>query len=285
MSQARIALVTGGTSGIGAQVGRELAKRGWRVMFVGRDRERGKAMLEQLTALASAAGGAAPHCLHADLSAPDELQRVIAEVRRAAPRLDALIHSAGALFTKRRESPQGLELTLATQYLARATLTRELEPVLQNAPDPRVVFVGAPLMKRAAINWEDPHYRRRFTLMNAMMQSQLACHLFVQEYARRNPTGVAINVANVGIVKSGLQREMTGPMALVFKLVGALSAIPAEQGAANSVALASDERLKGITGHFFSKPGDPQKHAPLQLPADWAARLWNETDKWAQPQR
>jgi NAD(P)-dependent dehydrogenase (short-subunit alcohol dehydrogenase family) len=285
MLESKVAVVTGGTSGIGAQVCRDLAKRGWRVIFVGRDRARGQVGLDELSALATAAGGGAPHFIQADLSVPADVERLVSEVQAQTGVLDALVHSAGSLFTKRQETAHGLEMTLVTQYLVRVQLTRALEPLLKKSVEPRIVLVGAPVMKKAKINWDDPHYRRGFSLMNTMTQSQLASHLFAQEYARRNPNGPTINVANVGIVKSGIQREMSGPMALVFKLVGLFSAIPVEKGAANSVALAVDASVKGITGCFFSKPGDLAKRERLTLSTESAGRLWDASDTWAQPQQ
>jgi uncharacterized oxidoreductase len=81
------ALVTGGGAGIGAEIARRLAARGARVVIVSRDRVRAEAVM------ARAPDGMS--FLSADLSRPDEQQRVIAEVADRWPDLSVLVNNAG----------------------------------------------------------------------------------------------------------------------------------------------------------------------------------------------
>ena len=84
-------LVTGGTGGIGLATAEALAGLGARVGIVGRDPARGEAAAERLRA----AGGVVD-VFTADLSAQREVRRLAGEVLAAYPRLDVLLHNAGA---------------------------------------------------------------------------------------------------------------------------------------------------------------------------------------------
>ncbi|MFM8322143.1 MAG: SDR family oxidoreductase [Chloroflexota bacterium] len=88
----KVALITGGSSGIGLAVARRLAAQDARVFIVGRDEER----LAQAAA-AFSAGSAPPQLLAADVSDPDQAQRVVSQVIESAGRIDLLINCAGVV--------------------------------------------------------------------------------------------------------------------------------------------------------------------------------------------
>jgi NAD(P)-dependent dehydrogenase (short-subunit alcohol dehydrogenase family) len=88
-STPRTALVTGAGTGIGRAAALALLRDGWRVALVGRR----KALLERTAAEAAAGDRAA--LLPADLTRPEEVQAVFAELRRTWGRLDVLFNNAG----------------------------------------------------------------------------------------------------------------------------------------------------------------------------------------------
>ena len=83
---ARVALVTGGSTGLGRELSRELAGRGWRVITDGRSEEKFKdaELPEGVTVVVG------------DLTDPDHRDRLRAEVERHG-RLDLLVHNASTL--------------------------------------------------------------------------------------------------------------------------------------------------------------------------------------------
>src|SRR5262245_21540863 len=116
-------LVTGATAGIGEVTARELARRGARVVIVGRSRERCQATAEGIR---RQTGNAAVEFLVADLSSQAEVRRLVREFLERYARLDVLVNNAGALFAQRRESVDGIEMTLALNHLAYFLLTNLL---------------------------------------------------------------------------------------------------------------------------------------------------------------
>ena len=86
----KVALVTGGTTGIGRATAVAFARAGARVVVAGRNAQEGERTLE----LAHAAGGEA-RFVRADLSRPEEAERLVRETVQAFGRLDAAFNNAG----------------------------------------------------------------------------------------------------------------------------------------------------------------------------------------------
>ena len=113
--QGKTVVATGATSGIGAIAVVELARLGARIVFVARDAERAEATLAKLETVAPARG----HRAHiADLSLVAETRRVGGEIAASEARIDALINNAGAIFSDRRITAEGLEVTFALNHMA-----------------------------------------------------------------------------------------------------------------------------------------------------------------------
>ncbi|HET9873503.1 MAG TPA: SDR family oxidoreductase [Propionibacteriaceae bacterium] len=85
------ALVTGGTSGIGAAFARALAARGDDLILVARDAERLSAMAADLTQRF----GVAVETMAADLADRDDTERVAARLRSTDAPVDLLVNNAG----------------------------------------------------------------------------------------------------------------------------------------------------------------------------------------------
>jgi NAD(P)-dependent dehydrogenase (short-subunit alcohol dehydrogenase family) len=84
-ADAPVALVTGSSSGIGAQVARRLAQDGYAVVVTSRTQETGQAVADEV-------GGS---YLQADLSEPDQARDLVRRVLELHGRLDVLVNNAG----------------------------------------------------------------------------------------------------------------------------------------------------------------------------------------------
>jgi NAD(P)-dependent dehydrogenase (short-subunit alcohol dehydrogenase family) len=271
--QGKVCVITGATSGLGLEAAERLAKLGARLVLVGRDRARGDAAL---TRLRGAAPGVAADIYYADLSLMSEMKRVATEIRNAEPRIDVLINNAGAMFTARHETDEGLEMTFALNHMAYFVMTNILLDRLKAAEQSRVVSTSSAAHWGQALDFDDLQSTKRYSGMKVYGRSKLANILFTRELARRLAgTGVAVNCLHPGFVAT----RFGGGNGLVMRIVmpiAMLGAIRVEQGAETIVYLASSGEVAGFSGGYYRQSRAAQTSAAGQ---DFAAasRLWAES--------
>lgn len=115
-NDARAAIVTGATAGIGLATARLLVARGWRVLAVGRDPGRLDDAMKTL-------GSAAQPC-RADVGKPDGPAAIVQAGLRAFGRIDGLVNNAGVapLTPIAQHSPELIDRTFATNTIGPAKL-------------------------------------------------------------------------------------------------------------------------------------------------------------------
>lgn len=129
--QGKRVLITGATGGIGRVTAREIARQGAEVVVIGRSRDKSE---ETIAEIKEKTGNQAVSYLLADLSLVAEVRRLADEVKAKYDRLDVLVNNAGALFTSRKQTAEGHEMTFALNHLSYFALTNLLLPLLQAAP-------------------------------------------------------------------------------------------------------------------------------------------------------
>jgi NAD(P)-dependent dehydrogenase (short-subunit alcohol dehydrogenase family) len=268
MSQ-RWCLITGATSGIGRAAAIELAGRGWAVLLVGRNRERGEAVVREIDGGASAPRAA---YLPADLSRMSEVRRLAAEVRSRTPRLDGLLNNAGTFEWKRRLTPEGLETQFAVNHLGHFLLTQLLMAPLAAAPAARVVNVSSGAHRRTTIDFSNLQGEGGYNGLRAYANSKLANLLFTRELARRlRGSGVTANAMHPGVVAT----EILYRGSPLIRLLSPFLRSPA-RGADTAVYLLDAPEVAGASGEYFK---DRRRVEPSPAARDDAAaeRLWRES--------
>jgi len=268
--QGKICMVTGATSGIGLIAAQALARQEARVIVVGRDPGRGATTVSRI---AQQTGNPQVELLLADLSAQADVHRLAGEFQGRYARLDVLVNNAGAIFTKRRLSADGIEMTFALNHLGYFLLTNLLLDTLKASPPARIVNVSSDAHRGAQMNFSDPQGERRYGGWRAYGQSKLANLLFTYELARRlEGTGVTVNAVHPGFVATGFGRNNRGLFALLIRLAQ-LTALSPEQGAETLIYLATSPEVEGVTGKYFVKKR-PVESTRASYDQSAAQRLW-----------
>lgn len=293
----KVCLVTGGTSGIGLVAARELALRGGTVVIVGRDRGRAENAVRSMQV-----GGATAEFMPADLSSMAEARRLAREFAARHSRLDVLVNNAGAIFELRRESVEGIEMTLALNHLGPFVLTMELLPLLRASAPSRIVIVSSAGHKDVPrFDFEDPEAKgkrpwrgeypmnARQSLFYALAKpwahpaflqyahTKLANLLFMDELSRRLAgTGVTVNALHPGLVRTGIASGK-GPYTWFMRQLVRMFGIPAERGAETIVYLASSPEVEGLSGKYFIKCASVESSAASRDEGA-AARLWEMSE-------
>jgi len=271
-------VITGATSGIGLATAERLCAMGARLVLVGRDPVKGEAALARVKARAP---GSAVVMLYADLSRLDEVRRLAAALRDAAPRIDVLINNAGGIFRRRSETVDGLERTFALNHMAYYVLTRLVADCVVAAAPARIVNVASTAHRGASLDFADLQAARSYDGWTAYRRSKLCNILFTCELSRRLAgTGVTANSLHPGFVASRFGDENDGVFRWGLTIAKRFAAISTEAGAATPAYLASAPEVAATTGLYFDKC---RAVAPSQAAQDDAAavRLWYESARMA----
>jgi NAD(P)-dependent dehydrogenase (short-subunit alcohol dehydrogenase family) len=266
----RICLVTGATSGIGLATARCLAQQRATVIVVGRNRQKGEDVVAHLR---QESDNPAVDLLLADLSDQTQIRQLARSFESRYPRLDVLINNAGGFFAKRQKTADGIEMTLALNFLAPFLLTNLLLSTLKASAPARIVNVSSDIHRSARIDFKDLELERRYSGQRAYGQAKLALVLFTYELARRLAgTRVTVNALHPGFVATGIGQQDGGIVKLFAPLIKLIANSP-EEGAQTSVFLASSPEVAGVTGQYFKKAqAVPSGRASYQ--EDTARRLW-----------
>lgn len=268
-------VVTGGTSGIGEITARELARQRARVIVVGRSPERCAATIGRIR---DETGSTAVESIVADLSSRAEVRRAADEIRGRCDRLDVLINNAGAMFLERRESVDGIEMTLALNHLSYFLLTNELLGRLRASAPARIVNVASDAHNGATIPFDDLEGRARYSGWRAYQRSKLANILFTYELARRlEGTGVTANALHPGFVRTRFFQDFTGWIGFLMKFGASLVAITPEEGARTTIHLATSPEVEGVSGRYYVK-SRPARSSKASHDRATAERLWRVSE-------
>jgi NAD(P)-dependent dehydrogenase (short-subunit alcohol dehydrogenase family) len=273
----KVVVITGATSGIGLVAAEKLAGMGARLVLVARDRARGEETLAKLRA----AGSGAAHSVHyGDLSTIAEMKRVTGEVAAAEPRVDVLINNAGALFSSRQVTADGLEMTFATNHMSYFVVTLGLAERLRATPGARVINTSSHAHKGRHLDFDDLQSAKDYRGFPVYGRSKLCNILFTRELATRwTDTGVTANSLHPGFVATRFGDSSGGFFQHGIQ-VAKLFAISPEKGAETIIYLATSDDVAKVTGKYFYKcrAVDPTSDAQDDAAA---RRLWEESARFA----
>ena len=273
----KICLVTGATSGIGLATAEALARMGVHVVGVGRNQDKCAATASRIK---QESGNQSVDFLVADLSSQRDIRRLADEVRNTYGRVDVLVNNAGGYYSKRQESPDGIELTLALNHLGYFLLTNLLLGVLTSSAPSRVVNVSSARHGDIALNFNDLQMTNKYSGGAAYDHSKLCNLLFTYELARRLAgTGVTVNAVAPGLVRTNLGLQNGGMDSLQKRFANRLPfAVGPEKGAETVVYLASSPDVEDVTGKYFARMKQAESSPESQDRAA-AERLWKLSEE------
>lgn len=245
---AKLALVTGGSAGIGLAVARGLSALDHRVIITARVKARGDGAAAEV---ARATGKRAPEVMEVDFSSQASIRAFGAAFAERGDALDVLVNNAGTWSQSRGETSEGIETVWATNQLGYFLTTEVLRPALVKAPRARVVNVASDLA--SGLDLTDVEFKRRpYTGIASYAQSKQANRMWTRALARRlSGAGVTVNSLHPGGVATGLFAKGGG---MLGRAVGAFVSVfgrtPAT-GADTAVWLASSNEVEGRTGLFY----------------------------------
>lgn len=286
----RLALITGGNSGLGLESARALLARGATVVLACRNPRRAEEARAALLA-AAADGGGAVDLLDLDLASLASVRSAAAQLADRYGRLDLLINNAGLMALPRMVTEDGFEMQLGVNHLGHFALTLALLPLLAGRPDSRVVTVTSGAQYFGRLAFDDLQGERRYDRWGAYGQSKLANVMFaleLQERLRAQGSGVLSLAAHPGVARTNLQPASIAANGswlepLAYRLMGpvfqsaAMGALPqlfaATAPAARPGGHYGPDQLGGLRGW----PTEVRL-APAALDAGQRRQLWERSE-------
>jgi NAD(P)-dependent dehydrogenase (short-subunit alcohol dehydrogenase family) len=257
----RVAVITGASAGIGAEVARELARRSWKIAVVGRNPER-------THDVARALNGTAFVC---DFDRLDDVRSLADDLNQRFDRIDALVNNAGGIVARRNVSVDGHELTLQRNVLGSVVLTESLVPKLLNARG-RVIHTSSMVSRLGRIDVDDLGFaiRRYGAGWWPYAAAKLGVILYARSLAER--TGLESYPVHPGYVRSGFGAESRSGK-LILTLSGWMQ-ISAEAGAAPLVHLVDTPELGVANGTYFDGLTPDGPTHPAAADSDVITAYW-----------
>lgn len=255
-------LITGSTSGLGAEVATRIGAMGATVIVHGRSEERGREVVDAI----NAAGPGKAIFYQADLGSLAEVKALADRVKDEQSALHLLINNAGILGANgdpRQTSADGHELIFAVNYLSHFLLTRELLPLLEASAPARIVNVAS--IGQRPLNFDDIMMQSGFNTTGAYSQSKLAQIMFTITLSEQ------LDASKVTVNSLHPATFMDTPM---VTSTGGQPRASVNDGAAAVMQLAVGAGLTGRTGLYFNQLNEGRANAQA-YDAAVRQRLWD----------
>jgi NAD(P)-dependent dehydrogenase (short-subunit alcohol dehydrogenase family) len=280
----RVAVVTGGNSGLGLETVRELARHGAKVVLTARSPAKGEAALKDISESLTTAD---VEVRQLDLASLESVRSFAADLPHE--KIDLLINNAGIMMTPKQKTADGFELQFGTNHLGHFALTGLLLERLTRAGAARVVTLSSIEHKAGHLNFEDLQSEKSYQPRTAYRQSKLANAAFGVELDRRlraAGSSVISVLAHPGYSDTNLQSTgPTGAMKAILAVGNKLLAQDAKQGALPTLYAATAPGVDG--GAYIGPDGfrEARGHPtyvdviPEGRDPDVGRRLWEVSEK------
>ena len=287
----KVAMVTGGYSGIGLETARGLKDAGARVIVPARRTEVAKSELSGIVD--------EKDILEMDLADPASVSKFVNEFLDSETSLDILINNAAVMACPQMPTKEGWDLQFAVNHIGHFILTKGLLPVMAKSSEARIVTLSSTGHKLSGIQWEDIHFEESYDKWKAYGQSKTAASLLAIEIDNKmKDEGIKTYSVHPGGIFTPLQRHLEKEEMIALGWLGEdgeLSEMAAAnfksptQGAATSLWCATSPMLDDVSGVYCEncdvavrqEDGAMARYVGV---ADWAvdtdeaSKLWELTE-------
>ncbi|XP_049348799.1 short-chain dehydrogenase TIC 32, chloroplastic-like [Solanum verrucosum] len=277
------AIVTGASSGIGAETARVLALRGVHVIMGVRNISAGEQVKETII---KDVPQAKIDALELDLSSLASVRNFASNFNSLGLPLNLLINNAGIMATPFTLSKDKIELQFATNHVGHFLLTNLLLDTMkktarESRKEGRIVNVSSRRHKfsyNEGIRFDKINDQSGYNGLSAYGQSKLANVLHANELARHlKDEGVEItaNSLHPGAIATNLFRQHSIISGIV-NVIGKHVMKNVEQGSATTCYVALHPDVKGVSGKYYADCNIAEA-SPQANDAGLAKRLWDFT--------
>ena len=291
----KIAIVTGGYSGIGLETTRELVASGAKVIIPAK---RTEVAVQNLEGIVSK-----ENIVEMDLGNLNSVKKFTEDFKESFGKLDLLINNAGIMACPETRIGNGWESQFAVNHIGHFLLTKELMDTMAENDSARFVSLSSSAHSLTGILWDDIHFQNNpYDKWMAYGQSKTASSLIAIEFHRRMvDKGVSGFSVHPGGILTPLQRHLQKEEMVALGWIDE-NGSPSEmaknffkttsQGASTTLWCATSSSLNGIGGVFCEDCDIAKRKNEVDESlqryfgvADWAvdteeaSKLWDMTEK------
>jgi len=283
----KLAIITGGSSGIGVETIRAFAQKGAHVINAVRDTSKANSIIEEIK---KSTGNNLVETVAVDLASLKSVRSFSEEILKRNQPIHYLLLNAGVMMPAERTlTEDGFEIQFQVNFLSNFLILKLLQPLLVRGAPSRAVVVSSVGHTHSDFVWDDPNFEKSYNKLTGYASSKTAAILLVSEFNRRNIShGVSAFSVHPGAIMTGLQVHMSqeekinlgcidkdGKVNPHFKTV--------EQGAATTVWAATSKELDGKGGLYLEDcsiskpilaPGLLSGHAPWIYNEENEKKIW-----------
>lgn len=262
----KVAIVTGGNSGIGYETSLALAENYATVILAVRNMNKGHEAVDKIK---KEFPNADVHVLKLDLSDLESVREFSEEFRKKFRSLSILINNAGVLKPPKRQTKDGFESHFGVNYLGHFALTGLLLDLIMKTPDSRVISLGSISAHNLKPEFKEfSGSKKKFNSLKIYAQSKLACMFFAKElqyrFRTRNIDSKSIachpGIAQTYIFGKGSRKFKTRLTRASLKIIGQ----SAEMAAYPILYAATEYSIRG--GEYIGPDGRKGiKGSPTEL--------------------
>jgi NAD(P)-dependent dehydrogenase (short-subunit alcohol dehydrogenase family) len=244
----KIAVITGGTSGIGKATVEKLVTFGTTVVLLARDIQKAESVKREI--LKTFPNGKVD-IFAGDLKDLGSIKSAAEEIKLRYPQIDILINNAGGVFSKFEKTMDGFEVGFQVNHLAHFLLTHILLDNLLKSNDARVINLSSEAHRIGKFRVGNLNAEKKFSTWMQYGATKLMNILFSKALANKyGEKGLQSFAVHPGVVKSGFGANNGGFLKYFNKMP---FLITPEQGAETSVYLATQSKEKLSNGGYYKR--------------------------------
>lgn len=285
----KVAMITGGNSGIGFLTVSKLAAQGFHVVLASRNQNSSARAIAQIRADNR---NASLESIVLDLSSFASVRQCVAAFQEKGYPLHLLINNAGGAFPGKQPSftVDGFEMTFGTNHLGHFLLTNLLLDDLKRSAPARVITVSSRLHnpdyaggRRVDFDYDNLKGEKYYQPQVFYRNSKLANMWFAYELNRRLAgTGVTSNAVCPGFVPQAIGDRRKSPLEKFFynQILARMPFATSLEDASNSYMIAATDPRFGEAGGSFIADGREIRSSVDSYDEGKARRLWELSCKW-----
>jgi NAD(P)-dependent dehydrogenase (short-subunit alcohol dehydrogenase family) len=270
MQEMKKALISGGTSGVGLSVAKNLIASNYKVVLIGSNGPKGKLIEASLNEKYPKQ----VEFVQLDLSNLRDTKKFTTDFISKNAKLDLLVNTAGIFSPTRIVTNEGFEKTFAIGYLSAYLLSTQLAGILEKAEYGRIANVSGikSMIMKKKLDFDDLSFSKNYSMINTAITTihakTVLTEILAEKYANQ---GIDVNSFHPGAVKSDAAKKLEGWKRMLFSI----PVLFMGKESTNGIFVSSSPSLNKVTGKYFIK----KEPVELNFEKEYKQKLQEQTEK------